>query len=221
MDRFPKTLRHPKCELRTDEIQTRFFAQVGRFRASSHRRRCRRGSACVVAWQPSTWPAPPSTVDDEFICALKWIFEESILGEIGNVIADAHKSNGDLRYRGHVIAISLMCALDAIASYGYRRHHVADFIRAHFPSEYHQHADQIYEVYRCSLVHSWNLFEASIYPDKTKIKLENGAIAFGLLDFFEALVQATESFMEGLANDAALQKNTLERYKELRQTAKA
>jgi hypothetical protein len=173
-----------------------------------------------VAWQPSTWPVAPTAVDEKFIYTLKHICEESILGEISNVITDAQKSNGDLQHRGHVIAISMMCALDAIASYGYRGHYVSDFIRAQFPSDYHPHADQIYELYRCSLVHSWNLFEASIYPDKTKIKVEGGSIAFGLLDFFEALVQGTEGFLESLANDSALQRNTLERYRELRDTAK-
>src|SRR6266851_10155796 len=101
-----------------------------------------------VAWQPSTWPAVPSAVDEKFIYTLKRIFEDSILGEISNVIADVRKSNGDLQHRGHVIAISLMCALDAIASYGYRGHYFADLIRAHFPPEYHPHADQIYLVYR-------------------------------------------------------------------------
>jgi hypothetical protein len=173
-----------------------------------------------VAWQPSTWPVPPSAVEEKFIFALKRIFEESMLGEIGNVIADAHKSNGDLQHRGHVVAISLMCALDAIASYGYRKHHVADFINAHFPSDYHPYADQIYELYRCSLVHSWNLFEASIYPDRTKVRLENGTVAFGLLDFYEALVRGTEDFLERLANSSVLQKNSLERYNDLRGTAK-
>lgn len=173
-----------------------------------------------VAWQPSTWPVTPTAVDEKFICTLKRIFEESILGEIGNVIADVQHRHPDLQHRGHVIGIALMCALDAIASYGYRKHSVADFIRAHFPADYHPHADEVYELYRCSLVHSWNLFEASIYPDKTKIKLESGTIAFGLLDFFEALVQGTESFLESLPNDAALRTNTLGRYKELRDTAK-
>ena len=33
-------------------------------------------------------------------------------------------------------------------------------------------------------------------------------------------VQGTESFLESLASDAVLQRNTLERYKELRRTAK-
>lgn len=173
-----------------------------------------------VAWQPSTWPATPALVDEEFVYTLKQIFEESILGEIANVIEDVQQHHPDLQHRGHVIAIALMCGLDAIASYGYRKHYVADFIRAHFHPDYHRHADQIYELYRCSLVHSWNLFEASIYPDKTRIRLEGGTIAFGLLDFFEALVQGTEGFLEGLATDAVLQRNTLERYKELRGTAK-
>ena len=65
-------------------------------------------------------------------------------------------------------------------------------------------------------------FSASIglLTDNTKIKLESGTIAFGLLDFFEALVQGTESFLERLTNDEALQTNALDRYKELRDTAK-
>ena len=72
-----------------------------------------------VAWQPSTWPVAPASVNEDFICTLKRIFEESILGEISNVIDDALTANGDLQHRGHVVAISLMCALDAISSYGY------------------------------------------------------------------------------------------------------
>lgn len=32
-----------------------------------------------------------------------------MLGEIGSVIQDAKKSNGDLQHRGHVAAISQMC----------------------------------------------------------------------------------------------------------------
>jgi hypothetical protein len=69
-------------------------------------------------------------------------------------------------------------------------------------------------------VHSWNLFEATIYPDHTKIKLENGAVGFGLLDFFEVLVRGTEDFLNKLENDASLQTRTLARYKDLKVTAK-
>lgn len=176
-----------------------------------------------VAWQPSTWPPTPTAVDDEFIHTLKRIFEESILGEISNVIADALKSNGGLENRGHVVAIALMCALDAISSYGYGRKNgrqIPPFIRAHFPAEYHPHADKIRDVYRNTLVHSWNLFEATIYPDGTVVRSENGTIGFRLLNFFEALIQATEDFLELLAGCADLQKSTLHRYAELRATAR-
>jgi hypothetical protein len=71
-----------------------------------------------VAWQPSTWSAAPAAVDDNFINTLKRIMEDSMLAEIQNVIDDAHKIHGTLIYRGHVVAVALMCALDAVASYG-------------------------------------------------------------------------------------------------------
>ena len=65
------------------------------------------------AWQPSTWPDAATLGDNEFIEVLKRIFEESILGEVRNVIEDIRKSNGTLAFRGHVVGIALMCALDA------------------------------------------------------------------------------------------------------------
>jgi hypothetical protein len=173
-----------------------------------------------VAWQPSTWPATPAMVDESFINTLKRVFEESILGEISNVLTDVQKANGGLDNRGHVLAISMMCALDAIASYGHRKHHFADFITAHFPGDYPKHAVALYKLYRNSLIHSWNLFEASIYPDNSPVREEGGTLAFGLLNFFDALKAGAEAFLEALANDPALQKNTLARYEELRTTAK-
>ena len=173
-----------------------------------------------VAWQPSTWPATPAAVNEDFINTLKRIFEESILGEISNVLTDAQKANGGLDNRGHVLAISMMCALDAIASYGHRRHHFADFISAHFPGEYSKHAGAFYKLYRNSLVHSWNLFGASIYPDGSTVREEGGTLAFGLLNFFDALKAGVEEFLETLATDATLQKNTLARYEELRVSAR-
>lgn len=148
----------------------------------------------LVAWLPSTWPVAPAATDEKFISSLKDIFEESVLGEIKNVIDDAHKANGSLINRGHVIALAMLCALDTIASYGYRKHHVAKFVRAHFRADYHPFADDIYLLHRNSLVHSWHLFAATIYPDNTKIKSDAGVVAFGLLDFFDVLVNATEDF---------------------------
>lgn len=176
--------------------------------------------AMFLAWQPSTWLAAPAAVDEKFVYNLKRIFEDSILSEIANVIADAEQCNGDLQHRGHVVAIALMCALDAISSYGYKGKSVSAFIKAHFPHDYHAHADEIYKLYRNSLIHSWNLFEASIYPDDSSIRVEGGSIAFGLLNFFKALVGGAGDFLERLENDATLQKRTLARYKKLRKTAK-
>jgi hypothetical protein len=117
-----------------------------------------------------------------------------------------HKSNGDISNRGHVLVIFMMCTLDPIASHGYRKHHFADFIVAHFPADYPVHAVQIFELSRNSLIHSWNLFEVPIYPDSSGVRIENGTLAIGLLNFFDALMQGTEEFLERLQTDAVLQK---------------
>lgn len=171
-------------------------------------------------WQPGTWPAAPTLSDDEFVGVLKQIFEQSILGEVRNVIEDIIKSNGTLAFRGHVVAISLLCALDAISSYGYRGKKTGKFIAAHFPDPYRPYADQIYKVFRLSLVHSWNLFEASIYGDNSTMRLEGGTLAFGLQDFSDALVAGTEDFLNSLLSDGGLLTNSRNRYEELRATAK-
>lgn len=170
-----------------------------------------------VAWLPSTWPDAPATVDEAFIDGLKRIFEESMLGEIKRVIDDAGKN---LQHRGHVVAVALLCALDAIAAYGYRNHHVSSFVGEHFRDDYKPYAAEIYVLYRNSAVHSWHLFEVAIYPDETKIKKEDGVLAFGLLDFFQVLVDAAGGFLEELESNGDLQKNTLARYAELKKTAK-
>jgi hypothetical protein len=52
------------------------------------------GSLLFAAWQPSTWPAASASAPGEFIEVLKRIFEESILGEVRNVIDDITRSNG-------------------------------------------------------------------------------------------------------------------------------
>lgn len=110
------------------------------------------------AWQPSTWPPAPAAVDTAFVATLRRIFCESILDEIRNVISDIVKSNGDLQHRGHVVALSLMCAIEAVSAYGYKDHknggHMAEFITNHFPSAYRPFAATFYGLYRNSLVHS-------------------------------------------------------------------
>ena len=173
-----------------------------------------------AAWQPSTWPAASAAAPEEFIDVLKRIFEESILGEVRNVIEDITNSNGTLAFRGHVVAIAMMCALDAISSYGYRGQKNGKFIAAHFPAEYRAYADQIYHLFRSSIVHSWNLFEASIYADDSTIRLEGGTLAFGLLNFFDALVAGTEDFLNCLPAGGDLLTNSINRYEVLRATAK-
>lgn len=170
------------------------------------------------AWLPSTWPPAPTAADEQFILTLKRIFEDSILSEINNVISDAKKSADGLQFRGHVIAISLLCALDAISSYGYGARcgkQIPDFVQAHFPAEFHPHADALLYVYRHAMVHSWNLFGASISPEYEPIA-NKGTISFGLMTLFSALISGTESFLEDLAVEATLQENALARYKGLR-----
>lgn len=177
-----------------------------------------------VAWQPSTWPEAPTAVDERFVFTLKRIFEESILGEIANVISDAQAQNGDLQHRGHVVAIALLCALDAISSYGYGARsgkQIPDFVRVHFPALYKAHANSLLTLYRHAMVHSWNLFEVSITPGNEQVAKVGGTLSFGLLNFFDALKLAAGEFLEHLERDTSLQKKTLDRYKQLRKTAKA
>jgi len=71
-----------------------------------------------------------------------------------------------------------------------------------------------------ALVHSWNLFEASLYADNSTIGLEGGILAFGLLNFFDALVSGTEDFLNRLPADGDLLTNAVSRYEKLRATAK-
>ena len=174
------------------------------------------------AWMPSTWPIAPASFSAEFLGTVKLIFNEAILSEIKNVISDIKKSHGDLKHRGHVVAISMMCALDAISSYPYRNKNVSKFISAHFPVAYRQYANDFYNLYRTSMVHSWNLFEASILPETEAVSRgASGSLCFGLLNFSEALSEGVTDFLVKLESDAKLQQNTLERYRELRKTARA
>lgn len=171
-------------------------------------------------WQPSTWPAGPTKVNSKFVNTLTRIFKESMLEEIRNVVEDIKHNNGNLEHRGHVVAIALMCALDAVSSYGYNGRHVEKFVRSHFPAEYRSHAGLVYRLYRNSLVHSWNLFEATLLPGNEGIKMIDGTLSFGLLDFLHALETGIENFLMRLETDSQLQENSLARYKDLKRKAK-
>ena len=96
-------------------MSTRFFRKLGPERPICF-------GAMEGSWKPDElvawvrhWSPPPKTVDEKFIGTLKRIFKECILAEVRNVIKDVQKSRKDLQHRGHVIAIGLLCALDAIA----------------------------------------------------------------------------------------------------------
>ena len=98
--------------------------------------------------------------------------------------------------------------------------YLRDFIASHFPVDYQPYAPDIYGTYRCSLVHSWNLFEASIFPGHESISNAGGTLSFGLLNFFDALTIAAGDFLEKLEFDVGLQANALDRYEQLRKSAK-
>lgn len=182
------------------------------------------GVQAFYSWLPSTWPKPPTKFDQSFVDILRHIFGESMLGEIGNVIKDIIKSNGGLQFRGHVVAIALVCALDAVSTYGYddrtQRERICKFIQNHFPVEYRPHREDIYKLYRNAFVHRWNLFQASILAGNEPIRKSTGTLSFGLLNVFDALQVAVGDVLTKLPAAKRLQANALRRYKELKNTAR-
>jgi hypothetical protein len=179
--------------------------------------------AQFVPWQPSQWP--PAPIDDhEFVLVLKRIFEQSMLIEIQNVIDDATALNGSVEHRGHVLAISMLCALDAISSYGYGAKsgkQIPDFVKSHFPQRYRPFAGSILFLYRHATVHSWNLFKVAMTPGDDDVSESGGVLSFGLLNFFGALKCATEDFLDELSQDAGLRSTARARYESLRKNAES
>lgn len=190
----------------------------------------------MVPWQPSTWPPAPLRWSAEFHEAFSAILRTTVLMEIDNVIQDADASNGGLTHRGHVVALSLFCAVDMASAYAYqdmtrdtcktcgRTDSVGPrykyFVESHFPDAYRKHAADIYQNYRNSTVHSWHLFRVGILPGREPIGVQGGALVFGLIHFFEALEVAVEDFLAKLERDPELQKTALKRYQELRGSAR-
>lgn len=147
-----------------------------------------------------------------------------MLIEIKNVIDDANARNGNVEHRGHVLAISMLCALDAISSYGYgalNGKQMTPFIEAHFPTDYRPFAERVLRLYRHASVHSWNLFEVAITPGNEPVADAGGVVSFGLLNLFDALKIGTVDFLNKLSGDATLQSAARTRYKKLRETARA
>jgi hypothetical protein len=176
----------------------------------------------LVPHHPSTWP-DSTKCDSEFIESLKRIIKESILAEIDNVIEDAQQRRGNLDKRGYVVAVALMCALDAISSYGYgnrRGAQIPDFIRAHFPKAYYEHANLILRAYRDFSVHSWHLFAAGITAEGEAISFCKGVPCINLLHLRDALASGVEFYFEDLKTNETLRGMTLKRYRGLRRKAK-
>jgi len=186
----------------------------------------------LIPWQPSTWPQVPSAYNQEFDTVLKEIFTESLILEIQNVIDDAPS----LEHRGHVVALSILCAIDTLSSYAFRDLNrnrcpacgrtdsvgprYQKYIEQFFPREYGVFASRIYKLYRNSITHSWNLFEATMRPGNQPIQELNGTVAVGLLHFFDSLKTSVSNFFERLSSDPELQAAALSRYRELQATAK-
>ena len=184
------------------------------------------------AWQPSTWPTPPHTYNEELRDTLRTIFCDSLLDEIENVIKDAPT----LEHRGHVVSLSILCAIDTVSSYAFRdlrkdmcksckrtdkvgpryKKYIGEF----FPLEYQPFADRLYHLYRNSITHSWNLFEAAMLPGNEPITEVNETIVLGLRHFFAAFKTSVDTFLERLSGDHALQAAAIHRYRELKQTAR-
>jgi hypothetical protein len=194
------------------------------------------GQTSNLWWQPSSWPDVSDEYSPEFLEALRAIIQTTVLAEIGNVIDDAMKNAGGLHHRGHVVALALLCAVDALSSYAFtgteistcseckRNDHVGPryqaFVSSFFPDDYKPFAEGIYKCYRNNVVHSWNLFEASISPGQESICIgADGMISFGLLNFFDALRSAADNFLTALESDSNLQRNCLRRYAALRSSS--
>lgn len=181
-----------------------------------------------VSWLPSTWPTPPSSFTPQFADNLDIIVRETILDEIANVISDAKAQPSGLQHRGHVIALAMLCAVDALAGYTDSRkfgkkvvvERYTNFIQDFFPTDYRPFAKEIYNQYRNYVVHNWNIFEVVIYPGHEKIADTGGCLSFGLLHFFDALQAASSAFIAELKTNPILQHESMTRYKELRNSAK-
>jgi hypothetical protein len=188
-----------------------------------------------IPWQPSTWPEPATAYNEKFKKDLGAIIKISIIGEIENVMQDAIDAQGSFEHRGHVIALSMLCSIDAISAYAYKDisqeacemcgkgDSVAPgfkkYIQSFFPENYKKYSNQIYKFYRCAVVHEWNLSEVAILPGPETITDVGGSISFGLQDFFKALNGSVDNFLKELETDGGIQTSSIKRYSDIRNKA--
>lgn len=175
--------------------------------------------ATFTPWQPSTWPDPGSDFA-VLLPIIQKILTETLIDEINNVINDAHKAHGNLEHRGHVIGLSLFCAVEAVAQYAFDKNSYEQYIRQFFPGDYSPYANAIWKSFRNSSAHSWNLFAAGMWPGNEVVQEYNGAVNFGLLNFYEALKQSVDNFLAFLPTNKTMQYTCTKRYNSLRKRAR-
>lgn len=139
-----------------------------------------------------------------------------MIDEIDNVVADA---NADMTHRGHVVALAILCATEAVSQFGYE--HVAEFIDAHFPEPYRPYSDRLFVEFRNEgLAHGWNLFESTLLPGFEPVQQTEGFLQVGILNLLSALKEAQGRFLAALVTSDTLRWRASERYRRLRNRAR-
>jgi hypothetical protein len=177
-----------------------------------------------LPWQPSTWPDLSAATEADFISVMDRIIRETIVDEIENVIEDSISLNGSIAHRGHVIVLAIMCAFDAIAGYGYHgrnRQRFIDFVTAHSPAELSPHAEVIYDMYRCAMVHDWSLAQVQITPLDEPLHINAQRKSVGIRTLFRILKATAEHFVASLSSSPHLLENARTRYENFRARARA
>lgn len=172
-----------------------------------------------IPWQPSTWREHVSA-DADFKHTLSRILNETILGEIKNVMNDSKK----LKFggRGHIIGLAIFCAIDTLASYFTFNKAVGkrykNFIKGYFPEPYKSYSKAIYDFYRNEMTHSWNLFSVAIQYEGTKIT--DSGMTIGLIDIYKALASALNEALKAYDKDSKIRESCLNRYNTLRKSSR-
>ncbi len=138
--------------------------------------------------------------------------------------------------RGHVIALAIFCAIDAISSYFLSNKETEkccecgrgdnvgprykEYIKRFFPEPYNNFAEKLYILYRCTLTHNWNLFEIAITPSYNQDINAKDIHILGLKEFFKALSRSVCSAFDEFDRDENIKSSYLHRYKNLRKIAK-
>lgn len=156
---------------------------------------------------------------------IKKIYLDGVCSEIYRVMSNPHDGKKDCGGIGHIVLISICCAIDSISAYrlpdasfcddtrkflgcsGYPRdfssYRFQHFIKNYFDSQYNEVAAKIYKAFRCSSVHGWNLHSSSISGKKNDdmhLNVHGELIHLSLYDFFDDFQKAVTKYISDLAN---------------------